>query len=41
MAATAETGFVPARRRHPIEMIGGWEAGLLVFMLLLYWSASM
>jgi ribose transport system permease protein len=36
MAATAETGFVPARRRHPIEMVGGWEAGLLVFMVLLY-----
>jgi ribose transport system permease protein len=35
MAAVAETAAPPARR-HPIELVGGWELGLLVFMVLLY-----
>jgi len=35
MAAIAETAYVPPRR-HPVELIGGWEVGLLVFMVLIY-----
>jgi ribose transport system permease protein len=35
MAVAADTSYVPARR-HPVELIGGWEAGLLVFMVALY-----
>jgi ribose transport system permease protein len=36
MTAT-EIGIVPpARRRMPMEMFGGWEMGLLAFMLILY-----
>src|ERR1044071_9173917 len=26
----------PARRRLPLEIIGGWEVGLIIFMILLY-----
>ena len=32
----AVTALRPARRRLPIEMIGGWEVGLIVFLILLY-----
>jgi len=32
---TATTHF-PARRKLPLDMIGGWEVGLLLFMVLLY-----
>ncbi len=35
MAVIAETGRVPPAR-HPVELIGGWEVGLLIFMVLLY-----
>jgi ribose transport system permease protein len=35
--ATSDTATLPAsRRRLPIEMLGGWEVGLIVFMILLY-----
>jgi ribose transport system permease protein len=30
------TTLAPARRRLPLELIGGWEVGLLIFMALLY-----
>jgi ribose transport system permease protein len=30
------TALVPPRRRLPLELIGGWEVGLLIFMVLLY-----
>jgi ribose transport system permease protein len=35
MSALSDTGSRPARRL-PVELVGGWEAGLLVFMILLY-----
>ncbi|MGE0242272.1 MAG: ABC transporter permease, partial [Parvibaculaceae bacterium] len=35
MSALPDTGSRPARRL-PVELVGGWEAGLLVFMILLY-----
>jgi ribose transport system permease protein len=35
MAVTADTAYAPPRR-HPVELIGGWEFGLIVFMMLLY-----
>src|SRR4051794_20194565 len=31
-----QTATPLARRRLPIEMLGGWEVGLIVFMILLY-----
>ncbi len=36
MAAVETASPVVARRRLPIEMVGGWEVGLIVFMILLY-----
>ncbi|ODT85271.1 ABC transporter permease [Phenylobacterium sp. SCN 70-31] len=30
------TAIAPPRRRLPLELIGGWEVGLLIFMVLLY-----
>ncbi|MCX5493390.1 ABC transporter permease [Kaistia dalseonensis] len=33
---TATTLAAPARRRLPLQLIGGWEVGLIVFMVLLY-----
>jgi len=35
MTAIAESAHI-SPRRHPVELIGGWEVGLLAFMLLLY-----
>ncbi len=35
MSATSLSAS-PARRRLPLELIGGWEVGLLLFMALLY-----
>ena len=35
MAVAADTPYV-SPRRHPVELVGGWEVGLLVFMVLLY-----
>ena len=35
MAAIADTAYVPPRR-HPVELVGGWEVGLLIFMALVY-----
>jgi ribose transport system permease protein len=35
MTAIANSAYAPPRR-HPVELIGGWEVGLLVFMVLLY-----
>ena len=35
MAVLADTARAPAPRR-PVELIGGWEVGLLAFMVLLY-----
>ena len=34
MTPIADTYAAP--RRHPVEMVGGWEAGLFIFMVLLY-----
>ena len=36
MAAVEAASPLPARRRQPIEMIGGWEVGLIIFMILIY-----
>jgi len=36
MTDVAETAPLLTRRRHPVELVGGWEVGLLVFMVLLY-----
>src|SRR5687767_12784419 len=36
MAVIANTAYAPARRRLPLELVGGWEIGLILFMLLLY-----
>jgi ribose transport system permease protein len=35
MAIAADASPLPSRR-HPVELIGGWEVGLLIFMVLLY-----
>jgi ribose transport system permease protein len=36
MAVISDTAYAPARRRLPLELVGGWELGLILFMLLLY-----
>lgn len=37
---TVITEMRSSSRRHPIELIGGWEAGLIVFMVLLYLAGA-
>ena len=39
MSVIADTGPRPARRL-PVELVGGWEVGLLVFMILLYFAGA-
>ena len=35
--AVAEIATVPVpRRRLPLELLGGWEMGLIIFLVLLY-----
>src|SRR5437763_8668912 len=36
MAVAATAPAPPARRRLPIELIGGWEVGLIIFLIALY-----
>ena len=36
MAVAATAPALPVRRRLPIELLGGWEVGLIVFLVLLY-----
>jgi ribose transport system permease protein len=36
MAAAADTATLAPRRRLPFELIGGWEVGLIIFLVLLY-----
>jgi ribose transport system permease protein len=36
MAVAANAPFPAVRRRPPVELIGGWEVGLVIFMILLY-----
>ncbi|TMJ38085.1 MAG: ABC transporter permease [Alphaproteobacteria bacterium] len=36
MSAAVTAPSPPARRRLPLEIIGGWEVGLIIFLILLY-----
>ncbi len=36
LASSVRTGGLAATRRPPVELVGGWETGLLVFMVLIY-----
>src|SRR5687767_15577771 len=36
MSAAVTAPSPPIRRRLPLEILGGWEVGLLIFLILLY-----